>query len=81
MVPIIRDTRIDTDHDSCTGFTLTLQETRCVHDCLNRLKLKFITYTYILYYQSSINFQTFCGVPWVETSTGPGGFIICVFII
>ena len=23
----------------------------------------------------------FCGFPWVETSTGPGGFMICVFII
>ena len=23
----------------------------------------------------------FVAFPWVETSTGPGGFIICVFII
>ena len=24
---------------------------------------------------------TFLAFPWVETSTGPGGFMICVFII
>ena len=23
--------------------------------------------------------NTFCGFSWVETSTGPGGFMICVF--
>ena len=23
----------------------------------------------------------FVAFPWVETSTGPGGFMICVFII
>ena len=25
-------------------------------------------------------FQLFVAFPWVETSTGPGGFMICVFI-
>ena len=25
--------------------------------------------------------QLFMAFPWVETSTGPGGFMICVFII
>ena len=25
--------------------------------------------------------KLFVGFPWVETSTGPGGFMICVFII
>ena len=25
--------------------------------------------------------QLFVAFPWVETSTGPGGFMICVFII
>ena len=39
------------------GFTLTLQETRSIHDSMNILKIEFITYIYILYYQSSINFQ------------------------
>ena len=26
-------------------------------------------------------FKLFVAFPWVETSTGPGGFMICVFII
>ena len=39
------------------GFMLTLQETRSIHDAMNILKIEFITYIYILYYQSSINFQ------------------------
>ena len=39
------------------GFTLTLQETRRIHDSMNILKIGFITYIYILYYQSTINFQ------------------------
>ena len=39
------------------GFTLTLQEPRHVHDSMNRPKVEFITYIYISYYQSSINFQ------------------------
>ena len=38
------------------GFTLTLQETRSIHDSMNIPKIEFITYIYILYYQSSINF-------------------------
>ena len=29
----------------------------------------------------SKTFKLFVAFPWVETSTGPGGFIICVFII
>ena len=37
--------------------TLTLQETRSIHDSMNLPKIEFITYIYILYYQSSINFQ------------------------
>ena len=40
-----------------SGFTLTLQETRSIHDSMNLPKIEFITYIYILYYQSSINFQ------------------------
>ena len=39
------------------AFTLTLQETRSIHDSMNFPKIEFITYIYILYYQSSINFQ------------------------
>ena len=39
------------------GFTLTLQETRSIHDSMNITKIEFITYIYILYYQSSVNFQ------------------------
>ena len=41
------------------GFTLTLQETRSIHDSMNIEfpKIEFITYIYILYYQSSIKFQ------------------------
>ena len=37
--------------------TLTLQETRGIHDSMNLPKIEFIIYIYILYYQSSINFQ------------------------
>ena len=33
------------------GFTLTLQETRSIHDSINIRKIEFITYIYILYYQ------------------------------
>ena len=40
-----------------SGFTLTLQETRSIHDSINIPKNEFITYIYILYYQSSINFH------------------------
>ena len=36
---------------------LTLQEIRSIHDSMNSPKIDFITYIYILYYQSSINFQ------------------------
>ena len=39
------------------GFTLILQETWSIHDSMNIPKIEFITYIYILYYQSSINFQ------------------------
>ena len=39
------------------GFTLTLQETQSIHDSMNLPKNEFIAYIYILYYQSSINFQ------------------------
>ena len=39
------------------GLTLTLQETRSIHDSMNIPKIEFITYIYISYYQSSINFQ------------------------
>ena len=39
--------------------SLTLQETRINYDSMNIPKIEFITYIYIyiLYYQSSINFQ------------------------
>ena len=36
---------------------LTLQESRSFHDFMNIPKNEFITYIYILYYQSIINFQ------------------------
>ena len=39
------------------GFTLTLQDTRSIHDSMNLPKIEFIAYIYILYYQSSINLQ------------------------
>ena len=39
------------------GFMLTLQETRSIHDSMYRPKIEYFTYIYILYYQSSINFQ------------------------
>ena len=35
----------------------TLQETRSIHDSMNIPKIEIITYIYILYCQSSINFQ------------------------
>ena len=41
---------------SNSGFILTLQETRSIHDSMNIPKIEFITYIYILYYHSSINF-------------------------
>ena len=34
-----------------------LQETRSIHDSMNIPKIEFITYIYILYYQSIFNFQ------------------------
>ena len=34
-----------------------VQKTRSIHDSMNIPKIEFITYIYILYYQSSINFQ------------------------
>ena len=37
--------------------SLTLHETLSVHDLMNRQKIEFITYIYILYCLSSINFQ------------------------
>ena len=40
-----------------SGFTLTLQETRSIHDSMNIPKIEFITYIYIVYYQLRINFQ------------------------
>ena len=39
------------------GFTLTLQETRSIHDSMNIPKNEFINYIYILYYQSCLNFK------------------------
>ena len=42
---------------SNSGFKLTLQETRSIHDSMNIPKFEFITCIYILYYQSTINFQ------------------------
>ena len=38
-------------------FTFTLHETRSIYDSMNIPKIEYITYIYILYYQSSINFQ------------------------
>ena len=42
---------------STKGFTLTLQETRSIYDSMNLPKIEFIAHIYILYYQSSFNFQ------------------------
>ena len=36
---------------------VTSQKTRSIHDSMNLPKIEFISYIYILYYQSSINFQ------------------------
>ena len=50
------------------GFTLTLHETRSIHDSMNIPKNEFITYIYSLYYQSSINFQfspNLAGFPYI----------------
>ena len=37
----------------------------------------------VRYFMSILVLQSsfFVAFPWVETSTGPGGFMICVFII
>ena len=40
-----------------SGFTLTFQETHSIHGFVNLPRIEFITYIYILHYQSSINFQ------------------------
>ena len=40
-----------------TRSMLTLQETRSIHESMNIPKIEFITFIYIQYYQSSINFQ------------------------
>ena len=37
--------------------SLTLHETRSIHDSMNIPKIEFITYIYIIYYQPSINFH------------------------
>ena len=40
-----------------------------------------MTFTTDIYENSSINRKnTFVAFPWVETSTGPGGFMICVCV-
>ena len=36
---------------------VSCKETRSIHDSMNLPKIEFITYIYILYYQSNINFQ------------------------
>ena len=35
---------------------------------------------HILKYCRTLSDKLFVAFPWVETSTGPGGFMICVFI-
>ena len=50
---------------------LTLQETRSIHDSMNIPKIEFITYIYILYYQSSMNSQfssNLAGLPDILSS-------------
>ena len=50
------------------SWKLTLQETRSFHDSMNRPKIEFVTYIYILYYQSSIHFQflpNLAGFPYI----------------
>ena len=37
------------------GFKLTLQETRSIHDSMNRPKIEFIAYIYILLYEGCSN--------------------------
>ena len=39
------------------GLHVNLQETRSIHDSMNLPKIEFITYIYVLYYQSRISFQ------------------------
>ena len=49
--------RVSCKVSEALGFTLTLQDIGSIHDSMNLPKMEFITYIYILYYQSSINFQ------------------------
>ena len=42
---------------SLKGFTLTLQETWSIHDSMNRPKIEFITYIYIINQVSFFNFH------------------------
>ena len=67
------------------GFTLTLQETRSIHDSMNIPKIEFIAYIYILYYQSrryvfnvtltSVNKQRY----WMDLTLARsnGAYIVC----
>ena len=34
----------------------------------------------LIHYTTGASLKLFVAFPWVETSTGPGGFMICVFI-
>ena len=44
---------------SLQGFTLTLQETRSIHDSMNIPKIEFITYIYNLYISVKYQFSIF----------------------
>ena len=49
---------------------------------LNELKLKIdMNYFFPTSLRHRRTLNLFVAFPWVETSTGPGGFMICVFII
>ena len=53
----LQETRSIHDSMNLPRASLSLQETRSIHDSMNLTKIEFIAYIYILYYQSSINFQ------------------------
>ena len=41
----------------------------------------FFSDQYSTLFQMIRNEYSFCGFPWVVTSTGPGGFMLCVCIL
>ena len=59
--------------------------TSCIHRTPKRdykvLKVSYDEWNLTMCSRFKKKKKLFVAFPWVETSTGPGGFMICVFII